>query len=124
MQQHDTKCEANSLWFGQMALQRAQHFEAFRELNVYELHSKFGTTGFHKMHSSPKIIRSQGSSVGIMDRLQAVQLRSWGAIPAICKRLQPFPHELDWLWSPTRILFSGYWWYCSQDIKVANLMCG
>jgi len=40
---------------------------------MYELHSSFGTTGFHKICPSPNIIRSQGSSVGIMHRLQAVQ---------------------------------------------------
>ena len=94
-------------------------FKAFHKLNVCELHNKFGTTSFHKIYSSPNIIRSQGSSVGIMHRLQAVQPRSWGVIPASCKRLQPFPQEPDWLWSPTRILFSGYWWYCNQDVKYA-----
>jgi len=102
MQQHNTKCcllmsrefeghsavwsigrffflrlrgGASSLWFKQTVLQRAQHFEAFCELNMFELHSKFGTTGFHKIYSSRNIIRSQGSSVGIMhtSRLQAVQ---------------------------------------------------
>jgi hypothetical protein len=75
---------ANSVWFRQTVLQRAQQFEAFLELNVYKLHSKFGTAGFHNIYSSPNIISSQGSSGGIMHRLQAVQPRSWGAIPASC----------------------------------------